>query len=350
MNIFNYIKTGEKVEFANSLAVMLKSGMAVNEALFTLSEQTSSRAFKRVIVGIAEKIQAGTSLSKAFEAEREVFGGVFISMIKVAESSGTLDESLAYLAEWLERDHTLKQEIKAATFYPRFVFGATILMGAGLSLYILPKLIPLFSQLRVELPLATRLLLGFTHFIQNYWYLAILGLIGFYIAFKMLNKLRLVRKILHTGYIKVPIVGSLIATYQLALVTRLFETLLKSGLSLRETIEVTSGAVTNVNYEDSLLVVGSRVVGGTPLSVALADWPKLYPKNLVSIIATGEKSGTIDESLGYLADHYIKIVQSKTKQLPTILEPALLIFIGVAVGFVALAIIMPIYDLTSGVF
>ncbi len=349
MKLFHTIKDREKVEFANNLAVMLKSGITVNEALTTLGEQTSSKTFQKVLINMRSQVQAGIPLSKAFESEKEIFGSIFISLLRVGESSGSLDESLTYLANWLEHDHTLKQEISAAITYPKFVFGATFAMGAGLALYILPKLIPLFSQLRVNLPLATRILLAVTAFIQNYWYIAILGAVAAYFAFKGINKIKRVRKFLHLIYLKMPIVGNIITSYQLALLTRLFEILIKSGLPLRDSIEIISEAVTNVNYEDSLRAMNERVKGGTTLSEAMADYPNLYPKNLVSIIATGEKSGTMETSLGYLADHYIKEVQLKTKQLPTILEPALLVFIGVVVGFVALAIIMPIYSLTSGV-
>jgi type II secretory pathway component PulF len=349
MSIFNKVSEQEKVEFANNLSVMLKSGMTINEALFTLSEQTESKKFKEVLTNVRLQVQSGIPLSVAFETEKKTFGSIFISLLRVGESSGTLDDSLSYLADWLEHDNTLRKEIIAATTYPKFVFGATLTMGAGLALYILPKLIPLFSQLRVALPLPTRVLLATVAFVQNYWYVVIIGLVLIYFAFKGINKIRSVRKFLHIVYLKMPVAGGIITSYQLALVTRLFETLLKSGLPLRDSIEITSQAVTNLNYEDSLRAMNEKVKGGIPLSQAMVDYPELYPKNLISIIATGEKSGTMDTSLRYLADFYIKEVQLKTKQLPTILEPLLLVFIGIVVGFIAIAIIMPIYSLTSGV-
>ncbi len=349
MNLFHKIDAQEKVDFANNFAVMLKSGLAVNEALTTLADQTTTKTFKAILLRVRDRVQAGTSLSKSFEEEKDAFDGVFISMLKVGESSGSLDESLSYLAQWVERDHTLKKEISAATMYPRFVLGATFLMGAGLALYILPKLIPLFSQLRVKLPLPTRILLWGTNFVQHYWYVVILIVVALYFAFKAVNKIVAVKRFLQKFYMKLPIIGGLITDYELALVTRLFETLLKSGITVRETISITSGAVTNINYQESLVAMNERVKGGTPLSAAMADYPGLYPKNIISIVATGERSGSLDTSLGYLADYYIKEVQAKTKQLPVILEPALLIVIGIVVGFVAFSIIMPIYSLSSGV-
>lgn len=350
MNLFNTIKEEEKVDFANNFSVMLKSGMTVNEALNTLADQTDTKKFREVLLHIRDQVSAGVPLSKSFEAEQEIFGSVFISLIKVGESSGSLDESLTYLAQWIERDYALKQEINAATVYPKFVLSATFAMGGGLALYILPKLVPLFGQLRVELPFATRLLLWGTSFLQHYWYLVILGFIGIYFAFKALMKIYQFKKFFHLISMKIPFIGGLIMAYQLALVTRLFETLLKSGVTVRETLSITSDAVSNIHYRESLVAMNERIIGGTPLSQSMADYPALYPKNIISIVSTGEKSGTIDTALGYLADHYIKSVQAKTKKLPVILEPALLIFIGLVVGFLALAIIMPIYGLTSGKF
>ncbi len=349
MKLFNRVDDREKVDFANNLAVMLKSGLTVTEALTTLSEQTITKTFRLVLERIRDQVQAGMPLSKAFETEREVFGPIFISMLKVGESSGALDESLEYLAQWVERDHVLKSEVKSATMYPRFVLGATFAMGTGLALYILPKLIPLFSQLRVELPFATRFLLASINFLQDYWYVVIAIVVALYFAFNAINKIKAVRRVLHRLYMKLPIVGDLITDYQLALITRLFETLLKSGITVRETIAITADAVENINYQESLLAINERIKGGTPLSQAMSDYPGLYPKNILSIIEKKKKSGNMDESLGYLADYYIKEVQAKTKQLPVILEPALLLVIGAVVGFVAYAIIMPIYSLSSGV-
>lgn len=349
MGFFNSISSRDKVEFAKNLAIMTKSGLTINEALGTLADQAKSKTFKNIIERLQKDVESGTSLSDSFSKEKDTFGAVFISLIKVGERSGTLSESLVFLSDWLERDSDLRQEIKSATLYPKIVFGATLAMGGGLTVYILPKLVPLFSQLRVDLPITTKLLLKFSVFMQQYWYIVLLLLVGLYFGLSFIQKFKSIRRAFDTFYIRAPVIHGLVIDYQLALVAQLFFTLLKSGIPIRESIEITSEAVTNLNYQEALEKIKNRVVSGVKLSIAMADYPRLFPKNMISIIAVGEKSGTIDISLEYLAEYYVKEVKVKTKKLPTVLEPVLLLFIAVVVGFIALSIIMPIYSLTSGV-
>lgn len=346
--MFKQITPQEKVNFTKNLAVMLQAGVAINEALSSLAHQAESKRFGRIIHGVKERVEKGTSLSEALLKEKETFGEVFINLLKAGEASGTLEENLYFLAEWFERDYDLRQEMKAVLLYPKFVLTATFLLGGWLAVYILPKLVPLFEQLRVELPLATRFLLAFSVFIEKFWFLVLLAIIGVIIVFVLLNKQKSIKRIFHSFYINMPFLGNLAVDYQLALISQLFSTLLKSGITLNETLEVVSEATTNIIYQESLERAKERVGRGTSLSQALNGYPKLYPLNFRSIVATGEKSGTLDISFKYLAEFYSKIVKNKTKKLPTILEPMLLIFIALMVGFVALSIIAPIYELTRG--
>ena len=348
MFIFNKISSQEKVDFTKNLAVMLKSGITINEALASLADQTKSGAFKKIIYKVKSELEMGTSLSESFAKEEKTFGKVFISLLKAGEASGTLEENLSFLADWLERNNDLRQEINAAMLYPKFVLAATFLLGGGLSVYILPNLVPLFDQLRVELPLPTKILLAFSLFISKFWSLVLIGIVGLIIAFILLNRLTSIRRFFHLFYIQMPFIGGLMTDYQIALISQLFFTLFKSGLSISETLGITGEAATNIHYQESIEKIKNRVGRGTTFSQALQDYPKLYPKNFINIVATGEKSGTLDTSFGYLSEFYSKEVRNKTKKLPTIIEPALLVFIALMDGFVALSIIMPIYDLTSG--
>lgn len=348
MFFFTKISSQERVDFAKNLAIMLRSGIAINEALASLADQTKSKTFSKVIYKVKSELEMGTSLSESFAKEKNIFGGVFVSLLKAGESSGTLEENLSFLADWLERDHDLRQEINAATVYPKFVLTATFLLGGGLSVYILPNLVPLFDQLRVELPLPTKILLAFSLFISKFWFLVLFGIIGFIVAFILLNRLTPIRRFSHLLYIKMPFIGGLMIDYQLALISQLFFTLFKSGIAINEALGITGEAATNIHYQESIEKMKNRIGRGTTFSEALRDWPKLYPKNMINIVATGEKSGTLDNSFAYLSEFYSKEVRNKTKKLPTIIEPALLIFIALMVGFVALSIIMPIYELTRG--
>ncbi|PIP30116.1 hypothetical protein COU12_01700 [Candidatus Jorgensenbacteria bacterium CG10_big_fil_rev_8_21_14_0_10_54_38] len=346
--MFARIAPQEKVDFTKNLAVMLRTGVTINEALSSLADQAESERFGRIIRGVKKEVEMGTPLSEALAKEKEIFGGVFINLLKAGEKSGTLEENLDFLAEWFERDYDLRQEIRTTLLYPKFVLTATLLLGGLLAVYVLPKLVPLFEQLRVKLPLATRLLLAFSVFIEKFWFLALVAIIGVVIGFISLNRLRPIRKMIHAFYIHMPFFSNLVIDYQLALVSQLFSTLLKSGLPLNEALEIISEAATNITYRESLEIMKERISRGISLSQAMNDYPGLYPRNFTSIVATGEKSGTLDISFKYLAEFYSKIVKNKTKKLPTTLEPTLLVFIALMVGFVALSIIIPIYELTRG--
>lgn len=346
--MFSRISNRERVFFTKNLAVMLKSGITINEALAILADQTKSRFFKKTILGIRTDVESGSSLSEAFAKYESLFGPVFISLLRAGESSGTLDEDLAFLSDWLERNNDLRDDIRAATLYPKFVFFATFVLGAWLSLYILPKLLPFFAQLRVQLPLSTRLLLGFTLFLQTHWKILSIAIIGGSIAAYFINRIPSVRRIMHNFYLHIPVFGALTRDYQLSLVAQLFYTLSKSGMPLIETLDIVAGAATNLAYQDSLRDAKRRVQGGTPLASAISNYPAMYPKNFLNIVATGEKSGTIDDSFFYLSEYYVKEVKNKTKKIPTSIEPIMLVCIAIVIGFVAISIIMPIYQLTSG--
>ncbi len=193
------------------------------------------------------------------------------------------------------------------------------------------------------------MLLGVSLFVQQYWFLVLAGVLAFGALCMVLVRIRSIRRIYHALFIYLPFLGPLLKNYQLALVTQLFATLLKSGLSLNESIRIVASATTNVHYQEALLSVESSTVRGTTLSASMAQHPKLFPKLVLNIVAIGEQSGTLSQSLEHLAEFYEKDVSMQARKLPTIIEPILLIGIAGIVGFVALAIIMPIYELTGNI-
>lgn len=346
---FFHISNEEKINFAKNLAIMLKSGISIGECLDSIIEEAQSKTFKKKLLEIKQQINAGVSLSDTFAKDKEEWDGVFLSLVKAGETSGNLDSNLEFLADWLEQNNELRQEIKAATLYPKFVLGGTFLLGAGLSMFILPKLIPLFSQLKVELPITTRFLLAFSLFLQNWWWLAGLCLVAVFIVFKLLNKAEKIRAVFHQLYLYAPFMGPLIVQYQIALLGQLFATLTKSGFPIDESILLARSSATIIQYRDAMKRIHARIITGVKLSETLREFPRLFPLNVINIIGIGERSGTLEASFGYIANFYTKEVRIKTKKLPTMLEPLLLVFIAIAVGFVALSIIMPIYQLTAGI-
>jgi len=349
MALFTLISVQERVDFAKNLSIMLRSGIAINEALTSLSQQTRSANFRHIIEKVRNDIENGTPLSVAFRKEVRVFGSIFVSMIKAGEQSGTLQGNLQFLADWLRRSADLKREVSGAMLYPKLVFGASILLGGGLAVFILPMLVPLFNGLDVELPWITKALLWIATFVHLYWMWSIAAVLFVVLFFVYLNRLPWCKYVFHGLYINMPVVGSLLRNYELALITQLFYSLLKSGLSLNESVEIVSEAAGNVHYKKTLARIKQEAEKGTTLSRSMKSYPRLFPILTINILAVGEESGTLTDSFEYLADYYTKEVNAQTKKLPTIIEPLLLVFIAVIVGFVALAIIMPIYELTGSI-
>lgn len=341
--------TKELVDFFKNLALMAKSGMPLNESLTVLSEQTKSGTFKKFLISIHKQLEQGSSFSNALKAYREQVGDLSLNIIRAGEINGTLEDNFAYLADILNRQRELKQKIQSALLYPEIVLVMAFAVGGGISIFILPKLIPLFGSLNVQLPLATRILLFISKFLQAQGLLAMLGVVVIVFIFYLLGKLNPVRWFYDTMALRTPFFGTLTKNYQLALFSQLFGTLFKSGLTIKETLTVTSDAMTNVRYRMVLEKAQKRLSAGTPLAKILATTPFYFPGNATAIITVGEDSGKLDESLNYLAEYYNNEVDVQTKRLPTIIEPVMLLGIGVIVAFIAMAIISPIYEITSGI-
>ena len=323
--------------------------MTINESLAELAEQTSSPRFKSVLLDVRREVESGVTLGAAMEKKPRVFKGVMLAVVRAGEASGTLEENLNFLSEWLEHNADISREVHGAMLYPAIVFTATIGVSGSLSLLVLPRLLPIFSQMTLELPVPTKILLGVTHALQNDWLMISAGIALFVALFTFLNRMLAVRRVLHAFYLRVPFLGSMLQQYQLTLIGQLFTTLFRSGLSIFEILEVAARGATNLKYKEALLDVSEKLQRGTTLADALRGYPRLFPRELTSIIAVGEKSGSLEESFHYLTEYYRKEVYAATKRLPTIIEPILLLLMGLLVAFIAISIILPIYQFTANV-
>lgn len=338
----------EIVDFAKNFSVMFHSGITVNETLRFLGDQAKTKRFKATISRVRENVESGGSLSGAFQKEQDVVGEIFVSFIRAGEASGTLSENLSFLADWLEKNHELKQEIKSATLYPKIVIISTFFLGGTLSMFILPRIIPLFANFKVELPLITRALISFASFIQSFWHILLVLIALTITACVLIYRNVRVRYFIHSILVKLPVAGQVIMSYQTALISRLLLSLFKSGIPVNESLHITAESTSNLLYKNSLQEMEKSVIQGTSLASAMGKFDDLYPLNVITIIKTGDKSGTLDQSLEYLATYYEKDVRSRTRKLPTVIEPLLLFVIGGLISMVALSIILPIYKLTSG--
>lgn len=342
------IKPIEKVNFVKNLSIMIRSGIPLDESLGELAEQTGSAEFKTIIMSVKEDVSRGSSLSAAF-AKHPIFDGVFNALVRTGEVSGSLEENLVFLAEWLERENDMKKSISSATLYPKIVIGAVLILAVGLNLFVLPKLMPLFADLKVELPWSTKALFSVSQITRAYWHIA-LSLIALAVAAALaLRRLPAIRALLDAAYLRIPFFGKLMIDYQMAVISQLFYTCFKSTLPMQESISIVESVLTQTQYRASLHTIAERAQTGSSLADSMKTFPRLYPRQVISIIATGEKSGTLSEAFHYLSEFYSKEVKSKTKNIPTVIEPMLIIFIALMIGFIAFSVIVPIYSISTSI-
>jgi len=349
---FGRVSLVEKVLFVKHLLTMTKSGINLNEALEVISEQTSSKKFSKVISEILKTIRTGQSLAGAMRKFPKVFDPLTINMIRVGEESGTLEQNLDYLSGELEDRLELKRKIKAAAFYPAIVLMATLGLGLILSYFVLPKITKLFETLSFDLPLTTRMLLWFSQLMDKHGLIVIAGVIGTLIGIKIIIGLKPVKPLWHKLIIHMPIIGNIIVNYNLALFNRTLSILLKSGLTIDKSMVIVVQTTSNLVYKKKARLALPQIQKGKRLSDILSNFnskrgKELFPLLVTKMIGVGERSGRLDESLDYLSEYFEKEVDNTTKNLTTVLEPILLVFVGLIVGFVAVSVISPIYQVTG---
>ncbi|MFA6909331.1 MAG: type II secretion system F family protein [Patescibacteria group bacterium] len=335
------------VLFARHLAVMMKSGMALAESLSIIADQTSRQSFKKIILNICESVKNGTRLAESCERHPKVFNGLSVNMIRIGESSGTLDTSLEYLANELEKEYELRQKVRGALLYPLIILIATVGIGGALSVFVLPKLVTLFSGMDITLPVATRVFLSIATFLSAWGIWIALGMIILMLVLRMTRHTRVIGSLIDRTALWVPFSRSMTQQVVMARCTRTLALLLKSGLPLVEALTITRGTIGNSVYASHLLTIQKKVETGAVLGKTLGEHERYFPRIVSRMISVGEKTGKLDQTLSYLSAFYDLEVDNATRNLTTIIEPALLIAIGVIVGGLGIAIITPIYQLSG---
>ena len=340
----------DKLIFTKHLATMIKAGIPIAEALDTLREQANSEKFRKVIKDILENVENGKSLAQSLKKHPKIFDQFYFSLIDVGEESGTLEENLEFLAVQLSKDSTLRKKIRGALVYPVIVLSVTFIMGGFISIFVLPKLVDFFQSFDIELPLTTKVLIVFSKLMKDYGILIFSGVFVFFILLRVITKMEKIKPIWHNLLLRTPIIGRLLSYGQLARFSRNLGTMIKSGVPVVKGLEVTAKTLSNLKFRNDLLVISKSLSKGKSIGETMrkGNFPE-YPPLVSRMIGIGEKTGKLDETLIYLSEFYEEEVDDISKNLSTILEPILLIIIGLVVGFVALSIISPIYQLTGSI-
>ena len=340
----------DKLFFTKHLAVMLKSGITVAEAIEAIADQTKSAKFHSILNQVSKEIANGQSLAKALKDQPKIFDLFYISLIEIGEQSGTLEESLNYLSIQLAKEYALRKKIQGALLYPAIVLTAITIVGIGMSLFVLPKLIDLFSSLNVKLPITTEILLFFANLMKTNGVPIILGFIALVFLFRILIKTSLIKPKWDRLILSFPIFGDLFQNEELTLLCRNLGIMLKSGLPITKALSIQYQATGNLVFKEYIGRIQKSVDKGKDIGdeISARHYSKFSPI-AVKMIAVGEKTGKLDEAFIYLGDFFEEEVDNSAKNLSVVLEPIILLVIGLLVGFVALAIISPIYDLTGSI-
>ncbi len=334
--------------FIKRLSFLIKAGIPILESLTMIKEQTKSARYGRVLDSMINDVANGQSLSGSMEKFKKMFGDFSINIISFGESSGILSQNLEYLADELRKKQMLKKKVIGAFIYPAVVTSATFGITAFLMVYLFPKIMPVFSSLHMTLPLSTRIVIFLSNFLQHYGLFLISLLIFCIIAISLsLKKSDSFHYYFDLWILKIPFIGKIIQDYNLANCTRTTGLLLKSGITMSDALPIVVKTNRNLVYKKEFENIVRVVNRGERMSVYLAMRPGLFPDVVSQIISVGERSGNLSNSLIYLSEMYEGEVDDFTKNLSSLIEPALMIFMGIMVGFIAVSIITPIYSITQ---
>ena len=336
--------------FTKHLSTMIKSGVTLADALDILIEQKQSVRLEKTIKAVLKDINNGSTFRDALAKYPKIFDDFYLNLVKVGEESGNLSENMKFLAKQMAKKYNLRKKIQGALLYPALIFSSAVVIGTVLSVFILPKLLDFFTAFAGELPLSTRILLAIAELMNNYGVIVFTFIFSLPFVFILLLKNEKFKFICHSFQLRVPIIGNLIKYNELSNLSRNLGTLLSSGVPALESLSTATETAKNLLFKKELKLTEEKVQEGKSISWAMLNAEKtVFPPLFFKMIEIGEKTGNLSDSLLYLADFYEEEIDEVSKNLSQLLEPVLLVFIGLVVGFLALAIISPIYQLTSSV-
>jgi type IV pilus assembly protein PilC len=343
------INTETKITFTKNLSAMLNAGLTLSRALNVIDRQSSNKILKGIVTDIEAKIRAGTSFHEALATYPKVFSKLFISMSKAGEEGGTLSQTLTTVAKQMEQSETLTKKIKGAMIYPCIILIAMVIIGILMLIFVVPTLATTFQSLGTALPLPTQIILNMSAFMTHNLLVVLAGLIvlvmggGFYFKTKQGSGLVLFVAM------RIPVIGELVRETYSARAARTLASLLSSGVEMLTALSITQEVVGANVFGKIIEDAETRVRKGEALSATFIEHPKLYPVFFGDMVSVGEETGKVSDMLGQIAEYYETDVEDRTKDLSTIIEPLLMLFIGAFVGVFAIAIIAPIYSLSSSI-
>lgn len=345
-SFFDRVPMKDVVLFSRQLATLIDAKVPIVQALNILEVQVSSRKLQEIIGEITQKVESGDSLSTALAQFPNVFSGLYVNLVRSGELSGGLDESLNYLANQLEKDYDLKSKLVGAMTYPAFIVTALVIVGFLMFLFVLPPLVSVLQEAGTDLPFTTKILIGTTGFLQSYWWLLLILIFGSIIGGRMYVQTFSGRYVFDYIKIKLPVFGQLFTKIYMARFARNLSTLVAGGIPIVKALDSVADIVGNQVYRDIILDASEQVRNGKSIATALVDREE-FPPIVSQMTQIGESTGKLHEILNKLASFYEKEVDGVIKIITTLIEPMIMILIGLAVAVMVAGILLPIYNLAS---
>ncbi|MFA5318504.1 MAG: type II secretion system F family protein [Patescibacteria group bacterium] len=346
MDVLNRVKSKDVVIFSRQFSVMISASIPVVQALKVLIDQTENISLKMTVSEIADEVNGGAKLSDALGKRKKIFNDFYVSVVRAGESSGKLDEVLNYLADEMEKDYDMMHKIKGAMIYPVFVLAGLGVVGTVMMVWVVPKLTAVISETGGELPIATKILIVTSNVMANYWWVLLIIIAGLIFGVKAYGKTPMGRLQIDALKIKLPIFGNLFQKIALVRFTRSMKTLIAGGVPIASSLKIAGDVVGNEVYKNIIKETREAVEGGASISSVFLK-KKEMPNMVSQMISVGEKTGKIDVILDRVTEFYSREITNLVANLVTLMEPIIMVIMGIGVGLMVAAIIMPMYNMAN---
>lgn len=346
---FSNVPLSEKLFFVQNLGIMLKAGIALSISLKTLAKQTKNKKFAQIIKEVSSNVEKGVSFTESLRPHEKTFGTLFINMIESGEISGKLEEVLSQLYIQMKKNHELIAKVKGALTYPAVILVAMLGIGAFMMISVVPKITVMFKELDAELPLATKVIITVSDALAKHGVIAAIIFIFVVLLIIRVYKTKSGKRFFHSILLKMPIFGPIVKKVNIAKFSRTTSSLLKTDIMIVKTFEITAGVLGNVYYRQALNEMSEKVQKGGSIYEIISSYEELFPPVVIQMISVGEETGELSYILEELAQFYEGEVDEIMNNLPSIIEPILILVLGSAVGLMAVAIMMPMYSIGSAI-
>jgi type IV pilus assembly protein PilC len=347
---FKKVKATELTVATRQLATMISSGMSLLRALYVLEDQAENDKLKEAFIAIRKDVEAGIALSEALSRHPDIFNELFVAMVAAGEAGGILEETLARVADQLEKDDSLRRQVKAAMMYPLLIAGFAGLVMIALVVFIVPVFVKVFKDFGGKLPAITQVTVHVSNLFTGRWYLCILGTWATVYAFRKWKASNRGREQWDRFKLKIPWkIGDTVQKIALARFSRTFSALVAAGVPMLEAIDITGRTSGNKVIEKAMVAVRESVTGGGTVSAPMRTAPEAFPTMVVQMIAVGEETGAMDTMLTKIADFYEDEVAAAVKALTSILEPLMIVIVGAMVGFIVISMYMPLFKVYDAI-